>query len=153
MYRRTILMLGAAFVLALVVAAPAMALSGKPSFSAGLYADGQTYGTKAAAIIPAATAATVQSYDKLFVITNGATGQLPVAEAAPGNPMFNGGRWYTHTVMWTPAGMAAHNGVLPVLMSYSDVNYHAGMGHLSITPGTFAGGPPAFFVCPLLPVK
>jgi hypothetical protein len=152
MQRRIILMLGAAFVLALVVAAPAMALSGQPSFSAGLYADGQTYGTKAAAIIPAATDATVQSYDKLFVITNGASGQLPVAEAAPGNPMFNGGRWYTQTVMWTPTGIAAHP-TLPVLMSYSDVMVHYQLGHLSITPGSFPGGPPPFFVCPLLPVK
>jgi hypothetical protein len=119
-----------------------------------LYGDGDVWGTKGAAALPAPTDNNVQSFDNLLIITNSnvPAGQMPVAEAAPGNPMYNGGRWYTHTVMWTGAGLAAY-GTVPLLTSYADVMFQFNLGYLSITPGTFAGGPPAFFECPLLPVK
>ncbi len=140
--------------LVLTIAAPAFADPGKPTFGPALYADGEAWGTKAATVLPAPNGKNNHSYDKLFVITNSnnPAPQLPVAEAAPGNPAYNGGRWYTHTVEWTAAGFAAH-GTVPVLTSYQDVMLHAGLGHLSITAGSFEGGPPAFFLCPLLPVK
>jgi hypothetical protein len=123
-----------------------------PNFSPAIYADGEVWGTKGLADLRAPNGHNEQSYDKLFVIVNGAPGQLPVAEAAPGNPNYNGGRWFTHTVMWTAAGMAAHN-PLPVLMSYDDIMYHYGLGHLAIAPGPPVPGPRAYFECPLLPVK
>ncbi|MDH3259436.1 MAG: hypothetical protein OEM81_11775 [Acidimicrobiia bacterium] len=148
--RFTILALVAAMVL--VMAAPAFAAPGKPNFGPALYADGETWGTKGTTNLPAPNDHNLQSFDKLFVITNGAEGQLPVAEAAPGNPAYNGGRWFTQTVEWTEAGVAAH-ATLPVLTSYADVMYHAGLRHLNITPGSFDGGPPPYFQCPLLPVK
>lgn len=140
--------------LSLAVVTPALANSGKPSFAPNIWADGQQFGTKGAAALPAANQNNLQSFDKLFVITNSnnPAGQVPVAEAAPGNPNYNGGRWYTQTVTWTEAGLNAH-GIVPVLKSYGDVMFHYQLGHLDITPGTFAGGPPAFFECPLLPVK
>ena len=140
--------------LALVAVAPGFAAPGKPNFAPTLWADGQTWGTKAAAILPAANENNLQSFDKLFVIinSNNPDGQMPVAEAAPGNKNYNGGRWYTQTVEWTEAGFAAHVTV-PVLMSYDEVMGHYVLGHLDITPGSFEGGPPAFFECPLLPVK
>lgn len=78
--------------------------------------------------------------------------QLPVGEAGPGNPDYNGGRWYTHTVEWTPEGFAAR-GTVPILMSHDDIMLHAGLDHLEITPGTPGPPPPPFFSCPLLPVK
>ena len=90
---------------------------------------------------------------KLFVFTNGNPDQLPVAEAAPGNLAYNGGRWFTHTVIWTDAGLAAHGGVASVLMSYAEIIFHAGSGHLTIATGPSTGGPPPYFECPLLPVK
>lgn len=148
--RFTILALAAAMVLA--VAAPAFADPGKPSFEPNLYADGETWGTKATTTVPAPNDHNAQSFDKLFVIVNGAMGQLPVAEAAPGNRNYNGGRWATQTVEWTEAGFEAHDTV-PVLMSYNQVMTHASLGHLTITPGSPAGGPPDYFQCPLLPVK
>lgn len=77
---------------------------------------------------------------------------MPVAEAAPGNPNYNGGRWFTHTVEWTQAGFDAH-GTVPVLKSYGEVMLHYQLGHLTITPGSPDGGPPPYFGCPLLPVK
>ena len=139
--------------LSLVAVVPAFAAPGQPNFGPQLYADGEVWGTKAAAILPAANDNNLQSFDKLFVITNSnnPAGQMPVAEAAPGNPNYNGGRWYTQTVEWTEAGFNDH-GTVPVLTSYADIMTHYNLGHLSITAGS-PGGPPDFFECPLLPVK
>jgi hypothetical protein len=138
----------------IAVAAVVVAGPGKPSFAPEIFADGVAWGTTATTELPAPNDHNMQSFDKLFVITNSnnAMPQLPVGEAAPRNKMYNGGRWYTHHVVWTPAGFAAH-GTVPILKSYDEVMLHHGMGHLTITPGTFTGGPPPFFSCPLLPVK
>ena len=130
----------------------AAALPGKPNFSPAIYADGETWGTKGAAPLPAPTDRTRQAYDALYVVTNGADGQLPVGEAAPGNPAFNGGRWFTHTATWTAEGFADH-GTVPLLTSQEDVDLHESLGHLDVSPGSPPGGPPAYFECPLLPVK
>ena len=149
-------------VLSLTVAVPAFAdqpdkVGGglgntAPNFSAGVYGDGQTWGTKGTTTLPAPNDKNDQSFDKLFVFTNGAEGQLPVSEAAPGNSQYNGGRWFTFTATWTSAGMAAHD-PLPVLKSYEEVMIHHSLGHLEITQGSPEGGPPDYFQCPLLPVK
>jgi len=153
MFRKTI-SVAFVLVLALAIAGPAAANPGKPNFGAALYGDGQVWGTKGAAAIPAPNAHNLQSFDKLFVVTNSNNPgtQLPVAEAAPGNPNFNGGRWFTHTVTWTQAGFDAH-GIVPILKSYDDVMLHYSLGHLTIAAGSPAGGPPPYFECPLLPVK
>ena len=129
-----------------------LANPGKPNFSAALYADGEVWGTKGTTDLPPPNEHNLQSFDKLFMITNGAPGQLPVAEAAPGNPQYNGGRWFTHIVTWTEAGMDAHD-PLPVLMSYDDIMLHYDLGHLYVAPGSPGGGPATYFQCPLLPVK
>lgn len=125
-----------------------------PSFDAALWADGELWATTAVTRIPSPRGNDRQSFDALYVITNSnhPGGQLPVAEAAPRNPLFNGGRWFTHTVTWTPAGFDAH-GTVPILTSRADVLLHAGLGHLEITEGSPPDGPPAYFECPLLPVK
>lgn len=135
----------------IVVAGVTSANPGAPNFGPVLYGDGEVWGTKGAAALPAPNGHNDQSFDKLFVIINGAPGQLPVAEAAPRNPAYNGGRWFTHTAMWTADGIAAHN-PLPVLMSYADIQLHQDLGHLAIAPGSPPGGPPTYFECPLLPV-
>lgn len=130
--------------LALVAALPAAAQG--PNFEPAIYADGKAWGTKGVASLPAPTANNVQSYDKLFVFTNGAEGQLPVSEAGPGNPAYNGGRWFTHTVTWDDDITDP-----PVLKSYAAIQAHA--DDLSITEGSPPGGPQPYFECPLLPVK
>jgi hypothetical protein len=145
----------ATFVAALLICSASWpALAAAPSFGANLYADGQTFGTKGTTGLPAPTADNVQSFDVLYVFTNSnnPAGQLAVAEAAPGNPAYNGGRWFTHTVEWTEAGFLAH-GIVPVLTSADEVHYHEQLGHLVITPGSFPDGPPVYFQCPLLPDK
>lgn len=140
--------------ISLIAVVPASANSGKPNFGPALYADGQTWGTKGVAGLPAPSGNNLVSFDKLFVIvnSNNPMGQLPVAEAAPGNPAYNGGRWYTQTVMWTADGFADH-GTVPILTSYAEIMVHYNLGHLAIMAGSPAGGPPNFFECPLLPVK
>jgi hypothetical protein len=141
--------------LSTLIAAPAFANPGAPSFGPELYADGETWGTKAATALPAPNGKNEHSFDKLFVIvnSNNPAGQLPVAEAAPG-PGYNGGRWATQTVEWTQSGLDAH-GTVPVLKSYADVMLHYSLGHLTITAGSPGGpgAPPDYFECPLLPVK
>jgi hypothetical protein len=141
-------------VLLLTAAVVAQADPGKPNFMPALWGDGEVWGTKGTTTLPAPNHHNLQSFDNLYVITNSNApqGQLPVSEAAPGNPNYNGGRWFTHTVEWTEDGFLAH-GIVPVLMSEDDIDLHESMGHLMITPGSFPGGPPVYFQCPLLPVK
>jgi len=126
-----------------------------PSFTPALWGDGQLWATKGVAPLPAPNGHNNQSFDKLFVIinSNNPNGQLPVAEAAPRNFNFNGGRWFTHTVVWTQAGFDDH-GTVPVLTSYDDIVLHYQLGHLDITPGSpDPTMTPDYFECPLLSVK
>ncbi|MGD8624565.1 MAG: hypothetical protein PVF47_06225 [Anaerolineae bacterium] len=143
--------------LALLVVVPVYALPGKPDFGEHIYADGEAWGTKVTAVFgtpPGNSGA--NAFDAFYVVTNSNNPgmQLPVGEAAPGNPDYNGGRWATKTVMWTAAGFAAH-GTVPILKSQADIDLHAGLGHLMITDGSPGGpgAPPDYFECPLLPVK
>jgi hypothetical protein len=131
----------------------ALANPGKPNFTPQLYADGKAWGTKGAASLPAPNEHNAQSFDKLFVFTNAPMGQMPVAEAAPRNPSYNGGRWFTHTATWTTAGATFYMGNLPILTSYGEIKYNMDMGYLMVSAGSPAGGPPPYFECPLLPVK
>ena len=132
----------------------AFANPGQPNFMPARYGDGEVWGTKGTTTLPAPNEHNRQSFDVLYVITNSNNpqGQLPVSEAAPGNPNYNGGRWFTHTVDWTDAGFIAH-GTVPVLKSLEDIEHHLSLGHVVITQGSFPGGPPRYFQCPLLPVK
>jgi hypothetical protein len=38
-------------------------------------------------------------------------------------------------------------------MSYEEILWEESQGHVIIMHGTFDGGPPQYFQCPLLPVK
>lgn len=132
-----------------------VAQAAAPDFSARVYGDGVAWGTKGTTTLPAPNEYNRQAFDALYVITNSNNpeGQLPVSEAAPRNPAYNGGRWFTHTVEWTAAGFMAHGGIVPVLKSYDDIKDKENAGYLVITPGSFPNGPPVYFQCPLLPVK
>ena len=114
-----------------------------PDFSAGVYADGKAWGTKGTTSLPAPSDTNAQSFDPIFVFTNGGEGQLPVGEAAPGNPMYNGGRWSAYAATWIED--------LPhpklVLTSYDEVRFHADLGHLILEEIGL------YFQCPLLLVK
>jgi hypothetical protein len=114
-----------------------------PNFSAGVYGDGQAWGTKGTTTLPAPNENNQQSYDKIYVFTNGAEGQLPVAEAAPGNPNYNGGRWWAQMATWTADAPSP----APVLTSYDELMEYAGQGLITIVDAA------NYFQCPLLPVK
>lgn len=136
--------------LLLALTSAPLAFADAPNFSPAIYGDGEVWGTKGLGELPAPNGHNNQSFDKLFIFVNGAPGQLPVSEAAPGNPAFNGGRWSAQTVLWTEAGIGANN-PLPVLTSYADIQLYQSMGYLAIAPGHPAGGPD-YFECPLLPI-
>ena len=139
--------------LILGTAATAHAAPGQPNFMPALYGDGEVWGTKFTAVLPEPNAHNHQSFDGLFFIRNYPGGQLPVSEAAPGNPDYNGGRWDVRQVFWTDLGFVDHGGNVPVLTSYDEILEHESLGHLVIIDGTFDGGPPVeYFQCPLLPV-
>jgi hypothetical protein len=132
-------------VLALLAAA-LPALADGPNFGPAIYADGVAWGTKGLGELPAPNGKNDQSFDALYAFTNGSEGQLAVAEASPGNPRYNGGRWNLMEATWTQAGFDAH-GTPPVLMSEADVLFHASLGHIEIHSAE------TYFLCPLLPVK
>jgi hypothetical protein len=160
--RRQVLRTGAVIAGAatLGVAATGSAAAEAPDFSPRIWGDGEQWGTKVTGVIKNPEE---HSLDKFFVVTNpyGDLDEdtLPVSEAAPGNNEYNGGRWWTHTVAWTEAGVAAHGNPPPLLTRYgpaddpASVQYHLEMGHLEVTEGSPPGGPPAYFRCPMLPVK
>lgn len=119
---------------ALGVSAIEPVVASKPNFQAGFWGDGERWGTKALGELPEPK--NKDSLDKLFFIS----GQAPLSEAAPGNPAYNGGRWWAHTVDGVP------DNVKPV-RSYADLMT---IGGLTIEEG---GHDPIFFECPLLPYK
>jgi hypothetical protein len=134
----------AVIVLGLLTAVPVFALPGKPDFGPHIYVDGVAWGTKATTALPAPEGAH-DSFDALYVIRGGTADQLLVADAAPGDTDYNGGRWEVFTVDWL---------VEPYLLTSAEEVHAAAMaGDLNIAEGSFAGGPPDYFSCPLLPNK
>lgn len=112
-----------------------------PDFTTpAIYADGQAWATKGVANLPHPNDNNHQSFDKLFVFTNGSNGQLPVAEAAPGNPTYNGGRWDLQLATWMIA-------IPPIVVSYAEIESYLADGYLVIASGD------TYFECPLLPLK
>ncbi|HZD11204.1 MAG TPA: hypothetical protein VE553_07665 [Candidatus Binatia bacterium] len=127
------------FVAALLVVAVVPALAAGPNFGSAIYADGQTWGTKGNSDLPAPTDNDRQSFDGLYKFTNGVEGQLPVAEAAPGNPAYNGGRWIEYFVTWN---------IEPVhVTSFAELQPYLDSGDATVVE---SGN---YFQCPLLPVK
>lgn len=120
--------------LTLGTAAIGTAAADAPNFQAGFWGDGERWGTKALGELPEPN--NEDSLDQLFFIP----GQAPLSEAAPGNPAYNGGRWWAHTVEGVPSGAK------PVT-SYEALQQLSG---LTIEEG---GHDPIFFECPLLPYK
>jgi hypothetical protein len=123
--------------LSLIFVVPAFAAG--PNFGSAIYADGETWGTKGTADLPAPTDANRQSFDGLFKFTNGVDGQLAVAEAAPGNPAYNGGRWIEYFVTFT--------GDPVMVTSYAQLHALEMAGDVTIIE---SGN---YFQCPLLPDK
>jgi len=81
---------------------------------------------------------------------SGLGGQRSIADAAPGDPDFNGGRWNVQMVVFTEDGLDAldmdHDDIIDFeLTSDADVLAAESLGYLEISPANF------YFECPLLP--
>lgn len=81
---------------------------------------------------------------------SGLSGQRSVAESAPGDRDYNGGRWDVQMVVFTAQGMDAHDPdgdgfVNFELTNAEDVLAHEQLGHIIINEANF------YFECPLLP--
>ena len=137
--KKKLLALTIALTLLFVTAIPAFAAG--PNFGEAIYADGVAWGTKGNGPLPAPTENNRQSFDGLYKFTNGVDGQLAVAEAAPGNPAYNGGRWIEYFVTWniTPPD--------DPITSFGDLYPYIQSGDVTVVESG------AYFQCPLLPVK
>jgi hypothetical protein len=81
---------------AALVAVTALAVA-KANFGE-LYYDGRIVRT----VVPPAASPQLGT-DNLYVIMEGAAGQLPVAAVAPGDRDYRGGKWAFHRVTWSSA--------------------------------------------------
>jgi hypothetical protein len=132
MTRRLASGLAAAAMLLAVAAAP-VAAGGPPS--PAFYVDGEAYRTVGTPTDFAGTGAPATSYDRIYVL---GPGLVNVAESAPGDRDYNGGRWMVLPVTWH---------TMPVqLMSAEQVEAYAAAGMLSV-----ATSPVKLFECPVIP--
>ena len=103
-----------------------------PRAEGRIYANGELYATFVSTTVGDAPG---QSFDALFTFPG--TDLISVAEAAPGEAHYNGGRWIQLAVTFT--GMAPEQ-----FMDDSEVWFHYNLGHLTITD---TGGR---VICPLI---
>lgn len=133
MLRRVATGAAAAAVL-LSVAATSVAAGGPPSLA--FYVDGERYRTVGTPTDFSRTGAPASSYDRIYVLGDGL---VNVAESAPGDRDYNGGRWMVLPVTWN---------VAPVQLTTAEqVEMYAAQGALTI-----AGAPVKQFACPVIPV-
>ncbi len=127
----------------LLIAAPAYAARGgepgSPIIEDLIWADGEQLGTILQKELK--YNGNEASYDRLFMFTegDGLATQAPVAEAAPGNKEYNGGRWLPT--------MVAYDGTQGELTSYAEVMAAVESGAAEILGTDFE----AAFLCPLIP--
>jgi hypothetical protein len=142
--RRRFLRTGAIALGGLAVGASATgaATAAKPNFGAGFWGDDERWGTKAVTTLPEPR--NTDSLDKLFFIVHDDQ-DAPLSEAAPGNPNYNGGRWWSHTVTVDDA-----DAIDFPITSYAEL-MALPAGAVTITEGE--ANHPDFFACPLLPYK
>jgi hypothetical protein len=136
--------------LALLMLCVASAALGRANRVAGaVWAEGELYDTVVTPTSfnspPAGSTDIIYSF-----MMSGLAGQRSVAESAPGEPDFNGGRWDVHMAIFTAEGLQAvdpdGDGTANFeLTSAEEVLEYAAMGYLMIHQADF------YFECPLLP--
>lgn len=114
--------------------------SNPPGLPGRIYADCRMFATKDATDLPPPRGNNAHSFDEIYHFTNGASGQLDVAEAAPGEEGFNGGRWSVTVVEWTINNP-------PVVCSDDEVHTHEAMGHINVIEEGAR-----YFECPVVPL-
>jgi hypothetical protein len=135
---------GLAAATTLGVAAPAFAGVGGPAF----YVDGVLYRTVGTPTDLSGTGAPAHAWD---VIYDFGGAQLNVAEAAPGDSDYNGGRWMVHALTF-PNGYAA--AVADGDVDGDGVLSSAEEVHAALAAGTAAdAGAVKQFECPAIPLS
>ncbi len=133
------------------VTATGVGAAQKPAFDEQIYGDGVAWGTKGVTKLPPPTDDNEQSFDPLVFIIDGNAPpvQLPVAEAAPGNPDYNGGRWVSKTIDISDLDS------MRTIRDYEDFSTAEVNNFQDGAPTDDNGEPfrPDYFECPLLPVK
>lgn len=134
-------LMGSAFVVA--TAGTVTAQVGPPAPNA-FWVDGELYRTVAT---PTALPDRGPK-DGIFVFT-GLGGQIPVAEAKPGDKDYNGGRWVVYVLAFSGEGMMLHDvdedGIVDTqLTSWEEAVYGIALGRLEIV------GMGPSFVCPVI---
>lgn len=116
------------------------------------YVDGDHYRTVLTPTDISSTKAPAHTFDKIYVIvatdeSGNAISQLPVAEAAPGDRDYNGGRWQAHPVSIADYGAA---------LAAFDSNGSGDFDSAEEVEAAIAGGAgvdlgiAASFVCPVI---
>lgn len=136
---RKLLPIASGAILAMAIGAGTVAGSGLgPPGTNAFYVDGTIYRTIATSTNLGDTGAPLHSYDAIYDLGGG--GLINVAEAAPGDTDYNGGRWMVLPVTWltiSPTQFESEEQVLAAEM----------LGQIAI------GDPVAFFVCPAIPPR
>ena len=89
------------------------------------------------------------SVDLLYNFSmSGLMGQRGVSSSVPGDPEYNGGRWWVQMVVFTPEGLLAHDPdgdgyVNFELTSAEEVEAHVQLGHIKVYSTS------TYFACPL----
>lgn len=120
--------------LALSIAVAPVAAKGPPGI--GFYVDGSLYRTVGTPTDFSATGAPAHSFDTIYALGGSL---MNVADAAPGDRDFNGGRWQVVPVTWIADAVQ--------LTSAEQVLAYADAGMLTI------GAPVKWFECPVIPLQ
>lgn len=113
--------------------------SNNPAMPGRVYANGQKFATRGLTELPPPKGRNDHSFDEIYHFTNGATGQLDVADAAPGERDFNGGRWSVTVLEWSISDP-------PIVTSDEAI-----MAHWADIEVMQEGA--RYFECPLVPLK
>lgn len=121
--------------LALMLAAGTVSAGGPPSLS--FYVDGARYRTVGTPTDFSTTGAPDSSFEVIYALGDGL---INVAQAAPGDPGFRGGRWMVLPITWNVAPTQ--------LTSDEQVRAYEAAGWISV-----GSTPLREFECPVIPVQ
>ncbi len=115
--------------------------SNSPALPGRVYANDMLFATRDTTDLPPPTGGNEHSFDDIYVVVgDAADGQFPVAEAAPGEQDFNGGRWKVILIEFTGD---------PTLLTNDD-QVHDGIMNGDIT---VVDEGVRYFECPLVRLK
>ena len=149
MSRKKTMVLVFAFAVMTGLASAAVAEAGATRVAEAVWAHGNLYDT---VLTPTSFVSPPEhSTDVIYsFMMSGLMGQRSVADAAPGDRDYNGGRWSVYVAVFTDAGLAVHDadndGYADFELTSADmVLHHVDLGHVEVHPADF------YFECPLLP--